>query len=247
MSPKLVRVRWRDGRASADDVMWARSVSDLVAAAPAHVAMKHLQAWEDIVLGEYSEEGAERVKREAEARGLAVELLTRRDYTAAYVALALGCPALAGGELRVVFQPSFHPEGVVTARRTPEAWEVETRISRENLWYARFSTVPFALWNEVVRRPGIDVHAATVPSEAGAATEQRWLQSLQHPNDVPARIGADGMTVFACSRLAGAELEQEAWCPEPGTRARAAAELALSLAATSASPEWLRGIATYLR
>lgn len=206
--------------------------------------MQHLQAWEDIVLGEYSEQGADRVKREAEARGLAVELLTRSDYTGAYVASALGCPALASGELRVVFQPSFHPEGVVTARRTPEAWEVETRISRENLWYARFSAVPFALWSKVVRTPGTDVRAATVPLEVGAATEQRLLRSVQHPKDARSRIGADGMTVLACSRLAGAEFEEEAWCPERDTPARAAADLALLLAASSASPEWLRGIAT---
>ena len=244
-SLKLVRVRWRDGRASSDDVMWARSVSDLVAAAPVHLAMKYFRAWEDVVLGSYSEQGADRVRRDAESRGHAVELLTTSDYTAAYVASELGCPAIADDELRITFRPSFHPEGVVTARRTPDAWEVETRISRESIWYTRFSAAPFALWIDLVRSPGIDVHVKKVPREAVAEAERLLCASAQHPNE-ESRIGADGITVHVSSRLAGAAFEQEAWCPEPGTRARAAADLALLLASAASPPEWPRAVARYL-
>lgn len=241
-SLKLVRVRWREGRASSDDVMWARSVSDLVAAAPVHVAMKYLRAWEDVVLGSYSEQGADRVRREAESRGHAVELLTTSDYTAGYVASELGCRALAAEDLRITFRPSFHPEGVVTARRTPDAWEVETRIARESIWYTRFSEVPFALWSDVVRAPGIDVNVKTVPREATAEAERLLSRSVEQPNGEGSTVGADGMTVHVASRLAGALFEQEAWCPEPGTRARAAVDLALLLASSAAPPVWLRAV-----
>lgn len=245
-SLKLVRIRWRDGRASSDDVMWARSVSDLVAAAPVHVAMKYLRAWEDVVLGSYSEQGANRVRRDAESRGHAVELLTTSDYTAAYVASELRCPAMADEELRITFRPSFHPEGVVTARRTPHAWQVETRVSRESIWYTRFSAAPFALWIDLVRSAGIDVHVKTVPREAAAEAERLLSTSAHHLNE-ESRIGADGMTVHVSSRLAGAAFEQETWCPEPGTRVRAAADLALLLASSPAPTEWLRAVERCLR
>ena len=199
--------------------MWARSVSELVAAAPVHVAMKYLRAWEDVVLGSYSEQGAERVRREAESRGHAVELLTTTDDTAAYVASELGCPAMAAEELQITFRPSFHPEGVVTARRTPDAWEVETRISRESM---------------------------TVPRAATAEAERLLSRSVEQPNVEASLIGADGMTVHVSSRLADALLEQEAWCPEPGTRARAAVDVALLLASSAAPSAWLRAVEHYL-
>lgn len=143
--------------------------------------------------------------------------------------------------VRITFRPSFHPEGVVTARRTPHAWEVETRIARESIWHTRFSAVPFALWIDLVRSPGIDVQVKAVPREAAAEAERLLSTSAQHPKQ-ESRIGADGMTVHVSSRLAGAAFEQETWCPEPGTPARAAADLALLLASSAAPEVWLRAV-----
>jgi len=242
-SLKLVRLLWRDGRPSAEDVMWARSVSDLVAAAPVLVAMKHLREWEDFVLGSYSEDGANRVRREAESRGHVVELLTMSDYTPAYVASALGCSPLMEEELRVTFLPSFHVEGIITARRAPEVWEVEARLSRESLWYTRFTATEFANWSGVRRSPGVDVVVKEV-SRDEAADAERMLSTTLHALLEP-QIGVDGMTVHVCSRLTGASFEDERWCPERGSRVRAAADLALLLARNS-STDWLRGVEAYL-
>lgn len=243
-TPWIVRVRWRQGRATSADVMWARSRSEFVAAAPVYLAMQVLVQWEDLVLGSFTEPDAEQVRREAEERGHSVELLRRQDYSAAWVESALGCEPVGEEELRVTFLPSFHPEGVVTPRRTPSSWDVEARISRECLWHTHFDAVLPEDWSEVRRERGFNRTTTTVSREV-TRTEEHAL-SIAEELPVPAdRAFADGIGIHVRSRLTGATLEHERHCPEKGSITRAAADLALALAA-EAAPEWAELIRGYL-
>lgn len=236
---RLVRVRWRGGRPSNADVMWARSVSPLVAEAPLHVASQHLRRWEDFVLGWYPAGQALSIGQAAEQRGHQVELLSAGEYAPAYIERALECPALREGELRVIFVPSMSLEGVITARRTSFEWVFEARIPREFL-ARRFDEVRWEDWPAVERRPGFDLFRGTISLEEAAHLES----SLIEGRPTPVRWGADGITVHVSSRLEAAEFEESAWSPEPGTRARAAVDLTLALLGTHAA-QWRAVTARY--
>jgi hypothetical protein len=191
--------------------------------------MAHLSRWPDLVLFVDDEEQARRLESEGAARGHVVERKGTRDYGPAYVEEALGCGPLGQESLRVTFLPSFHAERIVTATRTATVWRVELRVSRESLWYTRFSPVPFEAWPEVVRTPGVDVVTADVP-RADVADAERALVRLarvQPPDD--SRIGVDGMSAGVTSRLSDAEFVEELWSPPVGSRVRAAVDLAVDL------------------
>jgi len=247
MDDFYVRVYWPEGGPSVADLGWARGVSAVLAAAPTHLAFAYLRTGADYVLGCFPCAEAERIRVEGAARGLRVVAERGSDYDGRYVEESLACPRQSDGEVRAVFRPSFLPEGAITVLRQKSDWRLELRLSNEHLWRARFSILPFQLWPEHQRGPGVRVATAEVPSSRMASFESLLSQATFK---TPKQFGLDGMNVFVRSTLTEQHFEGDVWSPRRNTPEGALVVELIGAAVGATSDEslrdWLAGLGRYL-